>query len=319
MEFLVKKTNELTQLEKKQICNLFFDVFEKEKTLESFDKQFLNTPKGYSYHGLIVNEDNLIVGCYSSIPMKYEYYNNNYVFGLSVDTMIREKYRGSPFNLKKIANLVYELMLKDDIFFVFGFPNDNVYLVRKKILKWKDIGQLDYFILPIKIGSIKPKLKIFNFMTILISKFMKLLSKNNFIFEGYKKNIEKLNNEDFFKYRYSLFSGSYKIIKYNEFYFTYKVDIYEGINAAYLIDVNIMCKQNFDYAVKYIIENEKNIDIILFVGKIDFKPLTLFKVPEKYIPKTVYMAGKILDEGKIKEDIFDINNWNVNLSNFDVL
>lgn len=318
MDFVVKTTNELTQIEKQQICDLFLEVFKKEKSLENFEKQFLNTSKGYSYHCLMV-VDNLIVGCYSCIPMEYQYFFNNYTFGLSVDTMISEEYRGNPFNLKKIANLVYESMLRDNIPFVFGFPNDNVYLVRKKILKWKDIACLDYYILPIKIGSIKPNFKIFNFLTILLSKFIQLNTRKYFINEDSKKNIEKINDNKFINYRYSLFDGAYKIIKKDGLYFSYKLDVYDNINTAYLLDVSVMNKINFDSAVNYILEMEKCIDVILFVGKLDFKPFTLFRVPKKFIPKTVYMSGKILDNEKIKEDIFNISNWNVNLSNFDVI
>ncbi len=318
MNFIIKKTNELSQNEKQQICDLFLDVFKKKKSLEDFNKQFLNTTKGYSYHALMVNDD-LIVGCYSCIPIEYRYFSNNYFFGLSVDTMITEEYRGNPFNLKKMANLVYESMLKDEIPFVFGFPNDNVYLVRKKILKWEDIGQLDYYILPIKIGNIKPNLKIFDFITILLSKIIKLFTKKSFIFDNKTNNIEKLDTKQFLNYRYSFFNANYKIIEQDKLYFTYKIDVYESINTAYLIDISVMNKTNFNSAINHILENEKNIDIILYVGKLDFKPFSLFKVPKKYIPKTVYMSGKILDRSKIKEDIFDINNWNVNLSNFDVV
>jgi len=319
MEYKVKKTTELSLNEKNEICSLFLQVFKKEKTLDEFNKQFLNTTKGYSYHGLIISKSGSIVGCYSCIPSEYQYFSDNYIFGLSVDTMINKEYRGNPFNLKKIANLVYESMLEADIPFVFGFPNDNVYLVRKKILKWKDIGQLDYYILPIKIGSIKPNLKLFNCITILFSKFIKFFIQKSFIFDNKIKNIEKINNKKFLNYRYSLFDGNYKIIEQKELYFSYKIDTYESISAAYLVDVSVMNKRNFDSAVKYILENEKRIDVILFVGKIDFRPFTLFKVPTKYIPKTVYMSGKILDKKKIKENIFDIHNWNVNLSNFDVV
>lgn len=319
MDFLVKKTNELTQIEKQQICDLFLEVFKKEKSLGDFEKQFLNTTKGYSYHALMIEENNLILGCYSCIPMEYQYFSNNFTFGLSVDTMINEGYRGNPYNLKKLANLVYESMIKDNIPFVFGFPNDNVYLVRKKILKWEDIGCLDYYILPLKIGSIKPNLKIFNFITTLLGKTIQFGTKQLFNNNINKNNIEKINDKKFMNYRYSLFNGDYKIIEKNSLYFSYKIDIYNEINTAYLLDVSIMNKVNFDSAVKYILENEKCIDVILFVGKLDFKPFTLFKVPTKYVPKTVYMSGKILDKEKIKEDIFNISNWNVNLSNFDVL
>ena len=58
--------------------------------------------------------------------------------------------------------------------------------------------------------------------------------------------------------------------------------------------------------------------MILYVGKLDFKVKNLIKVPSKYEPKTVHMSGKILDDSVVDNRVFDIKNWNVNLSNYDV-
>lgn len=319
MNFIVKKSNELTIAEKQQICNLFFEVFEKKKTVQDFDKQFLGTFKGYSYHGLMIVDDTKIIGCYSTIPIEYSFYDKIFTFALSVDTMISDEYRGNPFNLKKIANLVYETLLQDDIPFVFGFPNDNVYLVRKKILKWIDIGTLDYYILPIRIGKIIKKTSVFNFLFQAFSKFLSIFLPSHTSLEQKKYEIDKINDHAFIDYRYALFEGDYKIIKDEFGYFSYRIEMYENILTAYLIDTYPMAKDRFDYAVKYIIKNELKIDAILFVGKIDFIPMGLFKVPKKFEPKTVYMAGKILDNTKVDERVFDMQHWNVNLSNFDVV
>jgi len=117
-------------------------------TYESFEQKFEKNQNSFSYHGLMTDEGR-IVGCYSAIPNEYNFFAKKIVFALSVDTMIAEAYRGNPFNLKKMANLVYDSLKEYGIPFVFGFPNDNVYLVRKKILKWQNIGRLDFYILPI--------------------------------------------------------------------------------------------------------------------------------------------------------------------------
>ena len=319
MNFIVKKSNELTVAEKQQICNLFFEVFEKKKTVEDFDKQFLGTFKGYSYHGLMIVDDTRIIGCYSTIPLEYSFYDSILTFALSVDTMILEEYRGNPFNLKKIANLVYEYLLQDGIIFVFGFPNDNVYLVRKKILKWIDIGTLDYYILPIRIGKIIKLLSSFNFLSQAFSQVLSIFLPAHTSLEQKKYEIDKINNQAFRDYRYALFEGEYTKINDSIGYFAYRIERYENILTAYLIDVYPMTKDRFDYSVKYMIKNESMIDAILFVGKIDFTPVGLFKVPKRFDPKTVYMAGKILDTTKIDNRVFNIQNWNVNLSNFDVV
>ena len=202
MTYIIKKTNDLLEDEKLQICELFYDVFDNKKSVDDFSKQFLGTITGYSYHGLMIENDK-IVGCYSAMPFEYNFYSKKYIFALSVDTMIMKEYRGNPFSLKKMANLVYKSLTVDGIPFVFGFPNDNVYLIRKKILKWQDVGQLDYYMLPIRIGNIKKELSILNPISSLISKCMVLPISNKLDLSDVKFNIGKNNNEEFKNYRYS--------------------------------------------------------------------------------------------------------------------
>ena len=67
MKIIVKKTNEMSHLEKLKICNLFFNVFSIEKNITNFIDQFEKTDLGYSYFCLIYDDDNL-VGSYSAIP-----------------------------------------------------------------------------------------------------------------------------------------------------------------------------------------------------------------------------------------------------------
>lgn len=316
MQVIIKKTNELTRNEVEQICDLFGHVFEKEMTLDNFDKKFSSNVFKTSYHSLLVNERNTIVGSYSSIPQQYNYFGNEVTFGLSVDTMIDEEYRGSPFTLKKLANKVYDAMKKDGISFVFGFPNENVYLVRKKILKWKDIGELNFYILPINIGAVKSTLAPINFLSRLFSSFI------NKVVDTKKTDsisffITKKNNDQYIASRYD---ESYKIIKFNEeAYFSYKVYDEEGVKTAYIVDVYPLSKSNLQTVVKTVYAYEKNnIDLILYVGNLNFSIGNLLKVPEKLQPKKVYMSGKILNDTIVDNRIFDLRNWNVNLSNYDV-
>lgn len=313
MDLLSKKTNELEEQEKKELCALFENVFSKKMDLTDFKNKFEKNCKCYSYHSMLINEDNKIVGCYSCIPYEYNYFGNKLLFGLSVDTMIQEEYRGSPFTLKKIANAVYDEMKKDGVSFVFGFPNDNVYLVRKKILKWKDIGELKYYILPINIGTIKSRFKYLDFASKLYANIVNKLVVNEFKSIGSLYNIEKENIKEF---RYD---SSYKVMSFEDGYISYKTYDEEGVKVAYLIDLYPLNKQNIEYAVKEIYNSNKNdIDMIMYVGYLDFKLKNLIELPKKLEPKTVHMSGKIIDAKKVDNKIFDIKNWNVNLSNYDV-
>jgi hypothetical protein len=67
MEFVVKKTTELTDVEKAGILSLFNSIFEKDRPLEHFNNQFKSNPLGYSFHSMIVYNGK-IVWCDSYIP-----------------------------------------------------------------------------------------------------------------------------------------------------------------------------------------------------------------------------------------------------------
>ena len=318
MKFILKKTNELTQVEKTQICDLFFRVFNKPKTLGDFEGQFAASVLGFSYHGLMVDEGK-IVGSYTSVPFKYKYFDKECVFALSVDTMIDDNYRGNPFALKKMARLVYAGLQAEGIPFVFGFPNDNVYLVRKKVLKWRDIGKLNYYILPVNVGALKAKLKIFNVFSFAFASLINLLAKRvnakrDAGVVGYP--IEKIVDDAFVGYRYS--NACKKVDLGENRFFVYRIIKENQARVAYLIDVFPLQKKIIENAVSYIFDNEKsNIDVIMYVGKLKFGLINLFKVPRRLEPKSIHMSGEILDTAKVDDKIFNIKNWNVNLSNFD--
>lgn len=313
MTIKVLKTDQMTTNEKEAVCILFKNVFNIEKTYDQFIHQFENNEFGYSYFGLIFY-DEMIVGSYAVIPLKYNYFGRDVVFGQSVDTMINENYRGNPFLLKKLAEKVYERLQEDNINFVFGFPNDNIYLVRKKILRWKDIDNLDIYLLPIRIGTIKSILRPFNFLGYLMVKTLNYFVKNE-MDKSERFDIYKQNSSQFKDYR---FTDEYIKINLSENrYCFYKIQEFNNIKTAFIVDVFPLTKRNLELAVKNIYKSGKQIDLIAYFGFLPFNPINLFKVPEKYKPKDTFMSGRILNSTKISKDIFDVKNWRVNLSNFD--
>jgi hypothetical protein len=96
---------------------------------------------------------------------------------------------------------------------------------------------------------------------------------------------------------------------------------YEGIQSAFLIDVFEKSEANFNKAVRYIIKNHhKDFDILLYVGHLPFRRHGLIQVPRKLVPKEFHFTGEILRKEEIDESfVFNINNWDVNLSNYDLL
>jgi hypothetical protein len=313
MKIEVKKTTELSEDDKSDICSLFKAVFNIVKTHEDFLHQFERNEFGFSYFGLIYENDRLI-GSYAVIPFEYIYNDERVIFAQSVDTMIDKKYRGNPFLLKRLSSKVYKRLKKDSIPFVFGFPNDNIYLVRKKILKWKDIYNLDIYLLPIKFDNIKGTLRPMNFILKAITRTVNtFLNDEVDLVENFK--IYKSNSLLFNEYRFTNEYEKYHLSK--DVFFYYKIQEFNNINTAFIVDVFPLTRHNLDLTVKKIIKLKKNIDLIAYFGFLPFNPVNLLRVPERHKPKNTFMSGLILDSDKVKEDIFNVKKWRVNLSNFD--
>ena len=120
------------------------------------------------------------------------------------------------------------------------------------------------------------------------------------------------------------YTANHKIIKNSKSFFAYRVVFEEGLNACYLIDFynsknHKKDTQSLRKAIKYILQNEQT-DIIIFVGKLNFSQLLLFKVPYKFEPKHLYFTADILIPEKISntEFIYNIKNWDFGLFNYDV-
>jgi len=314
MNIVVKKTNEMSLFEKKKICNLFFEVFGIVKGVDEFLFQFEKNEFEYSYFGLLY-DGNDIVGSYAVIPFHYKYYKKNVIFGQSVDTMIKKEYRGNPFLLKKLANLTYSKLKEDGISFVFGFPNKDIYLVRKRILGWKDIDNLSVYIAPINMDKFYSRLRFLNIFAKYILSFLSFVAVR-FKSEGSNsKNIKKTRTKSYLKYRY--FSG-YPCIKLDkETSVTYIIKIIKGIRFAIIVNLYPASKFSLASSVKTLSETLNNIDAVMYIGHIDKVPINIFKVPNFIDMNKINFCGKILNKDIVNNSIFDVNNWKVNVENFD--
>jgi len=309
------RTDQLTESEQQQMRDLFLRVFNKKMTKDAFERKFLYTPKGYSYHGLMLHEKT-IVGASSAVPARYKFFGQEHIFALSVDTMIDPKYRGG-VHLIKMINLVHQGLINDGIPFIFGFPNEHFYAVQKRLLKYEDIGELDFYVLPLNIGSVFQKLK---FLNVISRGFCKLTAR----FCRIPKNSEaghdiaKVVDKQFERHRYD---AVYRRISLGEeAECIYK--IYEeegGIQTLYIIDVVPLTAASLARAVKQICRTAvKAVDIVIYVGKPASKPAGLWRAPDSKKPQRIRMTGKILISDVIDNSVFKMNNWSVNISDFDV-
>jgi GNAT superfamily N-acetyltransferase len=318
MNFMVKKTPELSESEQYAILTLFNTVFEKERTIEHFRNQFFNTVLGYSYHS-VVYDGSLIVGCYSYTPSFYRIEGKRYLSALGLDLMIRKEYRGRGY-FKTMFSACIDYMRNDGVAFIITFPNDVSYPVFIKSKLIHDFGSLAVYALPYRIGGIRPALKVLNRLSISLANSFVFLASLFASTKIYHFPIEK-KAETYNQIRYNQPGGGYNIEQGKGGGFVYKIMDYEGIRAAFLIDVFVKSASNFNTAIKHIIKNHhREFDILLYVGHLPFGFQGLVTVPPRFSPKNFHFMGQLLKEEVIEADLFfNPDNWDINLSNYDLL
>ena len=316
-ELLVKKTNELTKEEIAKINTLFNHIFKHNRTEDIFLAQYTNTPLGYSFHTMLFEGDELI-GFHSGVPFYYLNNGQRFIAGLGVDTMTAEGHRDF-FNVRDMFAACENVMKENGCVLRLGFPNDNSYPVLKKGFKYKDIGKLDTFFLPIRVGGIKPSLGLFNPLSRLFSwgviQVSRLSRNNNVTKFQYQKE-----HESFDAIRYNWFGGGYQVVETKGATAHYKVQTHEGVRTAFIVDVFPRTKAGFDAVVREVYKRErKSIDLIMYVGHLQFTPMSLLKMPHKIEPKHFNFTCKPLVKDVFDDSLYNIENWDVNLSNYDLV
>ena len=315
-EFIFRRSSELSSREREQFRALFGRVFSKELSDEQFERKYVSTPLGFSHHGLMV-AGGQIVGAYNLVPYRYEYFGAQALFGLSVDAMVDPLHRSGPFCLVKMARLVYEQARRDGVVFAFGFPNDQAYTFTRRILKWRCMGELDFYTLPLRIGSIRPSLAwmdpIWRFCAAGLARMPKLS-----LTRVHEAPIRKVSDEAFRQHRYDRRHGRFPLRRGGEC--RYRIcEEDNGVRAFYIIDVEPLTAAHLGEAVcrSYAIA-ASSADLMLYVGRLPFRPRGVIRVPRSRRPRSIRMCGKILDTDAIDGRVFQIDNWSVNISNFDV-
>lgn len=316
MNIYCKKTTELTYYELEMMSQLFEQVFERKSSAERMETLYSLNALGYSFHSLI-EDDGVIVGLNSYNPVYYNYYGKKMLFVNSMTSMVAKSHRDF-FNFYEMVLAAYEYMKTEGVSFVFGYPNHNSYPVLKKSKLMKDIGSMSIYCLPYRVGGIKVSLSFLNFLTIMGSKvfvsFSSLFASKKIMKYEIEKEIETFNDT-----RYKR-SNEYVVVKKTNFSFVYRIQEHDKVRTGFLVDVFPKSSSNFNQAIKFMIEHDgKSFDLLMYVGNVKAKGLGLIKLPSKYEPKKFNFMGKILDSDKITKDVWNIWNWDTNLSNYDLI
>jgi hypothetical protein len=207
-------------------------------------------------------------------------------------------------------------LIGSSIDFLYAVPNRNSYLYFRKILGWSGIGPLNYYCLPLHASKLSPKLKNFDFVS---RSAAALLSGVSWPSTGaaVERPVAKIISPDFLTYRYP--AGHYAAIEKSGQCARYSVVKENQITTAYLIDAWPLTAAWLGEAVRHIWQEERrNVDLILYVGTGVPRAHNLFKVPARFEPRELHLIGTILNPESMDDRIYQIKNWQFNLSDLDV-
>lgn len=318
MEIIVKKSIDLTEEDFIQISGLFEKVFEKPRSIGLLHRQYEQNPFGFAWLSMLVDEGH-IVGLNSYVPSYYIYKDKKVVFANSIDSMVEKPYRDF-FNFNDMVKGAYKVMAEHGVAFVYGYPNDNSFPVLTKAKLMKEIGKMRTYCLPIHIGGIKPSLK---FLSPLSEVFCRLYVGVSGLFASSSTDKYEISKDgkSYNLTRYKRGDQDYRINSFPDgLTIYYKIKNHEGVRTAFLIDLSEKSPKAFNQAVKHIIsKHRKEFDLLLYPGWLSFFNPSMIKLPRKFEPKNFNFTGKILDKNIIGKDVWDIRNWDTNLSNYDLI
>lgn len=318
MEVIVKRSIDLSYEEFSQISHLFEEVFGKPRSVDLLHRQYEQNPFGYAWMSMLV-DNGKIVGLNSYVPSYYIYNGNELVFVNSIDSMVEKPYRDF-FNFQDMVKCAYKEMARNGVAFVYGYPNDNSFPVLTKSKLMKEIGKMRTYCLPIHIGGVKKSLKPFNLVSEILCRIYVDLCG---CFASHSSESYKIHkdSETYNQTRYHRGDGEYNMHRFEDgLTLYYKIKEHEGVRTAFLIDLSEKSPKAFNRAIRHILKSHrKEFDLLLYPGWLNFSNTSMFRLPRRFEPKNFNFTGKVLDKKAIGDEVWNISNWDTNLSNYDLI
>lgn len=313
MEISFFYTSQLKEVHWETYTKSFNLVFDKNFTVQNFKDKYYNNCNKKSYHGFLMDGDSIVGGC-TAIPWRYNYFGKEMTFALFVDAFVDKRYRKNEFALYDAYNLVKDKLKGDSIPFIVSVPNDKAYPFWKKLARWKDIGILPWYVLPIRFGNVLKKSKFLNISYFFIFIYAIINFIISLFFRIKRKGCISLMMDDSFKTD-RFYDKTYTKIDNTPFF--YRVVYEDGIRAVYLFNESIFSYLDLSKAILKTLMKEKA-DIIIYIGKMNSFQLSLIKLPTGKQPRNLLFCGGEVIKGVVDEDIYLYNNWDFGLLNFDV-
>ena len=322
MEIKVCRTSEISSKEWMEFVDEFNKTFDRSSTVKSKKEFYSSNLFGYSYHAFSISDSGRVVGHTSLIPSRYNFDGQEVLAGISGGTFVSENYRTDVMLFKKMYVCLKEYAKNDGIVATLGVPNKNSFKYSLKILNKKHIGDLNYFVLPVNLGNIigtKLKLPINIISKIGVYSWL-YLNRLYALFHNPSEEDVKFKLKITDEFLNNRFYKDYESVNTTSFRGYYKVVDEEGVMAAYIMFSEKNSTFNLKSLLKItgIILKKENVDLIMFVGLLNFFPRFLLKLPSSKVPKKLPLTIDIIDEKYKYDDILNIKNWKFSLIDFDV-
>lgn len=313
-QFITCTTDQLTEQQIGGICDLFRQIFGKEKSIEHFKRQFFGTCRGHSYHCIYEKEQKILAN-FCIVPYEYTVNGKKMIFGLSVDTIVSPEAKLGPFAVADMAALTENLAKADGCRILYGFPNDNAYQYNIDILQRQSLGFLEFYILPLALGKLRRMPGFLNFLryfSIAFATLCKLAASS----KSLTYPIEKVDSPEF---RQSRYGKQHHFVQFKGGEAIYTLFEESFGTVAYLIDITPLSKRNFYAAFLQVASEVKNqAGLIVYPGnKLPFG--SILRMPHRFLPRKLQMVVSEMGETKMPEPVYcSMSNWKINLSDFDV-
>lgn len=323
MEIKVCKTTEWSETVLSTYTRSFNGVFGKTYPKEYFSHKYLHAGNGYSCHALLMDAETDVVGGCTVIPCRYMRNGEEIWIGLAVDVFIREACRTDPLMLRRMYGRLKPMLAAEDIVAVIAVPNAVAYPYWKNVVKWKDIGRINYWMLPVRAGRILGRKGLAG----------KMLDALSMVYAGIVRAFSRVGLMTVGKqtgYRYSIckddpyYMGKFDGEEYSRYddglmRYVYRITDEDGVRTGYLLTAEgngVRTFWAFRKAVSAILSHD--VDMVLYVGPVGFFQALLLKVPRRFEPKLLPMTCDLISEDEKYKDMYDIRNWNFGLKNYDV-
>jgi len=300
----------------KSFTQNYNNIFDKNFTIDFFKNKYKSSSMGFSFHSLLINDLNEVVGACTVMPYLYSRNSETLNLGQAVDVFIVEKYRSNPMMLRDMYLELKEQLLLNEIICVLAVPNKNVFKYWTNVVKWKHIGNLNYWVHPIKIGSALNTSKFLDKLSLLFSAFLGFLNCIfcKILYDNKNHNTYKIiQNDEFLKMR---FNNKYKKSEIGFF----KIYKEKEVEVAYVFPTsNEPSLINLVKSIK-IIREKTNAHLVFYVGTFNRFKYFLLRIPKKLEPQELPLTCDILDKKNLLKyaDMLEIKNWDFSLTNFDV-